>query len=245
MNPVQVFERLLSVNKSAATFLLVGIAVFAAVAIVGTFQIDRDTAFLTAAYIVGFSAFVYVLTLIVNHPMLKLVLGWFVTLFFICVVLVVSVSAVMPDRSPFAPTYCLVRFWEPCSAVAVRISSVSTPAITTSAAPTENGQEAVQKSDYQVFVQFAGLLQRQNVMAMMQGVAQQGWDVQGTDRGGERTGAAAGYNEVRYNEADREAAAALAKAVQDSGIVTEPIKVKQMPRGVLPAKTLEVWISKT
>lgn len=63
------------------------------------------------------------------------------------------------------------------------------------------------------------------------------------DRGGERTPAAAGQNEVRYSAPGDEAAAKdLARLVQASAIVSDQIKVRR--EGSLAAKNLEVWISR-
>jgi hypothetical protein len=74
-----------------------------------------------------------------------------------------------------------------------------------------------------VFVQFADL-QRGNVRPMMESLHKAGWNVQGVERGGERTKAAARQNEIRYgNDADAPAARALADMVQETKIVSYPI----------------------
>ncbi|MEA2819477.1 MAG: hypothetical protein QOJ86_1481 [Bradyrhizobium sp.] len=98
-------------------------------------------------------------------------------------------------------------------------------------------------ADFKVFVQFAGLLRREDVVALSQKLASAGWNVQGRDRGGERTTAAAGYNEVRYSSADSEnAARALARAVQEANLVSKPIGVAR--NDSIPPRDLEVWISR-
>jgi hypothetical protein len=64
-----------------------------------------------------------------------------------------------------------------------------------------------------IFVQFAGAVPRETVAEVSMALVEAGWNIQGADRGGERTGVAAGLNEVRYFRAeDREAAYRLAQA---------------------------------
>jgi hypothetical protein len=77
----------------------------------------------------------------------------------------------------------------------------------------------IRPGDYKVFVQFAGVLRRDDVRDMMKNLHDVGWNVLGIDGGGQRTSAAAGYNEIRYGDSgDASAAQALAKAVQTTNI---------------------------
>jgi TIR domain len=100
----------------------------------------------------------------------------------------------------------------------------------------------IKPADYQVFVQFAGVIQRDDVIAMSHKLSEKGWRVQGADRGGERTGSAAGYNEVRYSPGDEAAAKALARLIQEANLVPNTIAVT--PASGIDANTLEVWISR-
>lgn len=103
--------------------------------------------------------------------------------------------------------------------------------------------KTIPASDYQVFVQFAGTVTREDVRAMMRKLSQVGWKVQGIEGGGERTSAAAGLQEVRYSDTgDAAAAKALAQAVQASSLVSRPI-IPKLSTGVAKG-TLEVWISR-
>jgi MinD-like ATPase involved in chromosome partitioning or flagellar assembly len=100
----------------------------------------------------------------------------------------------------------------------------------------------IKPGNYRVFVQFAGVLRREDVRTMMESLHKAGWNVQGVEGGGERTTAAAGQNEIRYgNEADASAAQALADVVQGTRIVSKKISIKHNPN--LETGTLEVWIS--
>jgi hypothetical protein len=65
----------------------------------------------------------------------------------------------------------------------------------------------IERRSYRVFVQFAGALQRENMIAFARGLRDQGWNVQGADQGGERTASAAGINVIRHGSTDDAAAA--------------------------------------
>ncbi|WP_143278683.1 hypothetical protein [Bradyrhizobium sp. Y36] len=101
----------------------------------------------------------------------------------------------------------------------------------------------IQAANYRVFVQFAGVITRDEMRVMMRKLGDVGWNVQGAELGGERTPAAAGLQEVRFSDAVDEAAArVLAQAVQASSIVSRPV-VAKLSSGV-PKGALEVWISR-
>ena len=101
----------------------------------------------------------------------------------------------------------------------------------------------VRPGDYQVFVQFAGILKRDDVRSMMETLRDFGWNVQGVSGGGERTSKAAGYLEIRYGaKDDLPAAQSLAAAVQVSDLTSRAIIPKQ--NSAIGKGKLEVWISK-
>jgi len=95
--------------------------------------------------------------------------------------------------------------------------------------------------DQKVVVQFAGLLTRDSVREMMLALRAQGWDMQGAEAGGERTGAAAGYNEVRYSGSSKAAAEQLAAELQKVNLTGKPIVAVE--NASIAADTLEVWLS--
>ena len=107
----------------------------------------------------------------------------------------------------------------------------------------EASPSAVRPGDYKVKVQFAGTLQRDEVRNMMKTLRAAGWGVEGVEGGGERTGAAATYDEIRYGDnGDTVASQALAKAVQSTGIVARQIVTKF--NAAIMSGTLEVCVSK-
>jgi hypothetical protein len=121
----------------------------------------------------------------------------------------------------------------------------SSPGSVSEAVPAPNPVPATKivNSEYQVFTQFAGSLQREQVRSMMQALAKENWNMQGVTGGGERTPAAAGVNEIRYTAVEDKAAAdELAKSVQKSGLTSRSV-ISSFAFGIRP-KTLEIWISK-
>jgi cell division septation protein DedD len=118
-----------------------------------------------------------------------------------------------------------------------------TPTPTPAPTPTPQPSTPNHRSEYQVFMQFAGSLQRDQVRSLMRNLASSGWNMQGVDGGGERTPNAAGINEVRYGAAEDQAAAIeLARMVQGSGLNARSVTWSYTT--VVPPKTLEIWISK-
>jgi hypothetical protein len=140
---------------------------------------------------------------------------------------------------------CAVYFWEPCRATADNFAKqLTSPTAASLQGPVQLvAPSTIKPGNYRVFVQFAGVLQRGDVRTMMESLHKAGWNVQGVEGGGQRTTAAAGQNEIRYNnDADAPAAQALADMVQATKIVSKPISVKQNPK--IEKGTLEVWISR-
>lgn len=91
-----------------------------------------------------------------------------------------------------------------------------------------------------VYIQFAGLIDRAQIVALNGALKQAGWKVAGPS--GERTGNAAGFNEVRYSsDANRAAAEALAKAVTTAGVGNRPVTIRKM--SMIGGSTLELWLS--
>lgn len=98
-----------------------------------------------------------------------------------------------------------------------------------------------------VFTQFAGSLQRERIVALAQALSDQGWEMQGADRGGERTAAAAGINEVRFfYPEDRQYAEALAKSIIGIADWVPEMRVVDLSgAGYQPVRgQLEIWTSR-
>lgn len=98
-------------------------------------------------------------------------------------------------------------------------------------------------ADYRVWVQFAGTLQRSEMIDFGKRIKQQWPNAPGAERGGERTGVAAGLREVRYGSPEElPAALRLTADIEATGLVTSMNPPKQV-RGI-PSRSLEIWVSR-
>ena len=111
------------------------------------------------------------------------------------------------------------------------------------AAASESGKvtlsAALEGASQQVYIQFAGNVQRSEIIALNQALRQAGWNMQGAS--GDRIAAATGLNEVRFfGEADRLAAEVLGASLSQAW--GKPVRARQLE--IIRAGTLEVWISR-
>lgn len=90
-----------------------------------------------------------------------------------------------------------------------------------------------------VYIQFAGSVERSEIVDLNQALRHSAWNVQGAS--GERIATAMGLNEVRYSgDTDRDAAGKLAASL--SKVWGKEVKARQL--SIIKAGTLEVWISR-
>jgi len=98
-----------------------------------------------------------------------------------------------------------------------------------------------------VFLQFAGSIPRDKVIELASELSGLGWNMQGRDRGGERTPAAAGFNEIRYfKPEDKDLATQLALDVMSkANWVSRNVEIRLIPLSSATAQTdqIEIWIS--
>ncbi len=90
-----------------------------------------------------------------------------------------------------------------------------------------------------VYIQFAGSLTREQIVALNASLRRNGWNTQ--SRSGERIPRAAGLNEVRYAGDNAAAAQQLADAINVAQITAARVVAKPVP--VVGPRNLEVWIS--
>ncbi|MET1111849.1 MAG: hypothetical protein ABWX67_10030 [Allosphingosinicella sp.] len=248
-SPIDALSQLLRLNKGAATILVAGLGVFAVVAIATTWVAvgDLQTVGLMAIYIVGFGVVLIILANILQNPVFSFILGGFVTFFIVAIALAFFVSAVFRTQGIINPTYCLVEFWKPCA-----LSEAATLARNPSAAdaaaiqPAEvraasNAVVGVKPQNYRVYVQFAGLIVREDIVNLSRALLSAGWRIESPR--GERTSAAHGLNEIRYGRPeDEQAALALAKAVSAAEVGSRPLDIQLTP--AVGDGPLEVWVSR-
>jgi len=236
MDVWQVLKSYARQHPQAAAILMGAVACFAAVAAVKSFGIDLEASMPSVLYIIGIGVLLLIVVSILNDKMIMTFIRWFIVLSGLVWLAVFIAHKVEPGSTKLA---CAAFFWQPCRTTADRIADSANPP---SPQPvdiprTENA------SSYQVFVQFAGILKRDDVRTVMRRLSDSGWRVQGVDGGGERTAIAAGFAEVRYAErGDEPIAKALAEAVQTTNLLSKPLKATEN-RNVKKG-TLEVWVSR-
>lgn len=243
---------------------------FAAISIVGAYNIDSETAIRVGGFLFAFAVAATVLSVVVSDLRLRAVLGWFLVAMFITWSVVLSIS-ILFQPGPFPPVYCLIAVGESCPDVGERIArsqTRGTPVVpvpgvgveSTGLAPADQDDGAgvlpdntttittasVEAGDaalpkQMVFVQWGGVITRESVRAMMQALAAQGWNMQGVDGGGERTEKAFGYNEVRYAPGAKADAERLAAELQRFNLTGKPIVAVES--SAVDAGALEVWLS--
>jgi uncharacterized membrane protein YuzA (DUF378 family) len=249
MNPLQIVNDFGKTNPQAAALLLGAIACFAAVAAVGTLGINLQSEIPSVLYVIGIGVLLSVVTTIVGDKLIMVALKWFVVGIAALWVALFIVQLIYPESQRIA---CAVHFWAPCQFTADKVAEItadkvaestgSTPAVP-AALPEIPPNPGFRPDNYKVFVQFAGVITRDSVKTGMRKLGDKGWKVQGANLGGERTVAAAGYNEVRYpTENDRQAAQALANQV--ANLTSHDIKVGPTPTTSVAKGSLEVWISR-
>lgn len=109
------------------------------------------------------------------------------------------------------------------------------------------GKETVEpgsdNGDYQLWIQFAGSLQRQQMIDFGARIMTQWPNMPGANRGGERTALAAGVREVRYGSPeDLPAALRLTADIDTTGLVASMNSPKRV-KGI-PPRSLEIWVSR-
>lgn len=107
--------------------------------------------------------------------------------------------------------------------------------------PSPNTQ--VDPNQYHVWIQFAGSIKREEMIAFGQKINSTWPNIPGADRGGERTRLADGRNEVRYGPlSDKKAAEKLTEDIVNTGFfgpMNQPKQNSQIPSG-----SLEIWVSR-
>ena len=244
--PVKFFMTPGNLNKPVAVFLFGGWLALAIVAAI--YKEDLGISFQ------GLLVLLVVLSLVVGAlailPRLaNLLLGWLLVLLFAAwlTVVVVQVATSSLYAPPLATVNCLLGpLGSECnSALSINAKTSAIAPLPPVMAPPARTPDL---SKAKVFVQFAGFV-REDVVAISTALANDGWNVQGANQGGERLSAAAGLHEVRFfHSEDAGLANALASAVSAKMAGSREIVVKDLSNLSIAAKVppgqFEIWISK-
>jgi hypothetical protein len=270
-NPVEILKLLVEVDKNAASALVAGLAVAAIVPIVRYWEIDNTTSLIIVAFVLGSGVALRVIVLLFSSDPAfrphRVFLGWLLIAVITLPILTMFTSAVMGSASPFRPVYCQAQFWRNCDDVEEELTNARRarlqeithafpnliqPASAAPAAPLSFANSAVMRiqatpsdlrHNHKVLIQFAGLIDRQRMLSFSGELARKGWQVSVPQNGGLRTQKAAGFNEIRYSDAqDERAAKLLSDDVNGVSPGGQPSVVRRSPG--IEAGTLQVWISR-
>jgi hypothetical protein len=243
MDPLTILNRLLDTKSVYSTVILIGLSVLAAAAIAaGWFDGNLQTAVYISLYILGFSVMAIVISSLIGSKILRLIMGYLLVAFIFIILGIFTYSAAVADPHPFKPAPCLVRFWAECELIKDQLvagETKSVPIQTTGAVSAASDQTDIQRGEYTVYVQFAGY-SRETIVSLADHLANLGWRVPSSDKGGERLSIAAGLAQVRYSSSEnRPAANALAADIRATGVNEQVLAVENPDIG---ADHLEVWI---
>lgn len=189
---------------------------------------------------------------VVDGSILPRIIVWYFTSLFLLTVSAFWVQAILRTPAPFlVEARCFVDLWsQGCplgTPMAQKVELVP---------PLNSKSQQGQPLDtpYQpdkrnrVFVQFAGVLSRQEVREVSLKLENEGWNVQGTERGGERTAQAVGIDQVRYfHNEDEDLAKHLATKYNElaswSGFDQLAVAFVAGHESRVPGGHLEVWTS--
>ncbi|WP_179363935.1 hypothetical protein [Rhizobium sophoriradicis] len=178
-----------------------------------------------------------------NNELMMTVLSWFVFSLGLLWVLLFIIYKIIPMPATLSQQIsCAVWFLKDCKTVVDTDTQATGPAPPDASVLPSRQSVDIQPAKYEVYVQFAGVLARDSVRAMMRKLGEQGWNVQGAEGGGQRTSDATGTSEVRYAAGDKAAAEALAAAVQESHLSSRAVNAIQ--NSSVEKSKLEVWISR-
>lgn len=251
-------ETSLGINPQATRIAVGGFVVMAlAVGLVQLVDDDTLTFWRLLAAQVALMVFMLVIT---QLPLLaRRLLAWVVALCFAFTMIAATVQSVTENRfrPPLALASCIISFYfaESCQSSPANVSSMGPGLIGAAFAqdatdpvvvPALTGAAlAAAQERARLFIQFAGY-KRGDVVELAMMLAEAGWKVEGSDRGGERVTTAAGLNEVRYfNPADAALAAALVDVLQSAqpGKAVTVQDLSASGYGKAEPGLLEVWVS--
>lgn len=256
LNPLVVIDTAFRINP-AATRIAVGGGVVVMLAIAlkeasgdqGTGDISSTLLPLLGTVLVSS----IIILLLQNLPAMVLRVGSTAIVLLLVIYLgAIFLQAITGNGIPqFAPAHCIASFGlsKECRitspAAAGSIPGATAVAVSVPQASSTVAAEISIPRELTVFIQFAGFT-RERVVSLAQSLRGDGWNVPAAERGGERLGAAAGLNEIRYFHADDEAVARkLASSV--ASFLKRPVQVKSLSgttySNASPGKHLEVWIS--
>jgi hypothetical protein len=257
--PTWSLAKFAKLNKPATVFVAGAAAVFVPIAALIQFKFGLLTLIPYATVVIFIAILVTVFTRrgAVSGP--ALVLQWFTVVAFMAFCL--GVVYVFLTNKP-APLPCLaspssqecglakgalekaVVSKNPESEVAddQQLDQKSLPAVQPPAPPPTQqlAEETAEFASLPVYIQFSGY-RRPQIVTMASRLSENGWAIQGADRGGQRLVEAKNFNEIRYREANLRAAQLLADQINSQQFLKNSVKLTQT--NLVKEDTLELWVS--
>jgi len=184
---------------------------------------------------------------VIDGSILPRVIVWYFTSLLLLTVSLFWVQAIIRTPAPFlVEARCFVDLWSQGCPLGISVAQkvqIAPPPDATQ----QSGSEPDKRN--KVYVQFAGALLRENVIKVSMKLLKEGWNVQGAERGGERTAQAVGIDQVRYfHSEDQDIAKRLATRYNElasswPGFDQLSVAFVAGYESRVPVGQLEVWTS--
>jgi hypothetical protein len=263
MNPIDIIVRLLKVSPKVGVFVLAGIGVFAAGAIVLSFGSNPADLTNVAIYIVIFAALVTVLAFILNDGLMRTVICWIVIgAFGGWVIGLFDAALQVSGKLPRLPCYITmpIELPEVCEArLAPAITEIGANRETRHLPGVGAGPERLWFAQVdevlpappdlpdgsRVFVHVTSEIPSDTAITLTTGLAGLNWPVVDPETGGETVKEGPAQNEVRFfHVEDQENAVALAQSLHGLD-PSQRVTVRDFTRlgSFTKRGLLEVWLS--
>lgn len=266
MSPIEILSRLFKVSPKIAAFILAGMGIFAAAAIVLSLGSDINDLSVVAIYIVAFATIATVFALILNDGLMRATICWiFIGAFGGWTVGLFDAALQISNRLPSLPCYirmpvelpevCEARFTENLTVIGqqqdagLHLPDTNGPELLWFAqtdpvwppAPADR----MLAEDITIFIQFTPNIPRDQVVDLAANLGVLNWEIEGAPLGGEEVANGPKQNEVRFfHKQDSTAAVALAESLYALS-PDAPIAVRDFTRlgNYTPNGQLEIWIN--
>lgn len=241
-SPVDTLKEYAVSHPREFSVLASAVAVTATIVMIIQYGITPESALSYLVYIFGVAFALAIVTFILNSAVLLQLFAYFFSALFAGWILCSIASSVWPENDALR---CIRYVLTDCRTITDRAAKAEAEArprpgpVPQVLPPPPPG---IDPSRFRVFVQFAGAIARDDVRRLMSALGAIGWNVQGADKGGERTPKAAGLSVVRYPDSSSAAAARQLAAEVDKVRLGRPGVGTELNSAVAPG-TLEVWIS--
>ncbi|WP_157033224.1 hypothetical protein [Loktanella sp. S4079] len=267
MSPIQILSRLFKVSPKIAAFILAGLAVFAAAAIVLSFGSNIADLQVVAIYILVLAAVATVVAFILNDGLMRATICWIcITAFGGWTIGLFDSALQISGRLPALPCYIRLPVTHPDECLAQLAPTVAEfgteqqeaqrlPSLQGSperlwfaqATPAPNYKKAdpALVSDTQIFVHFGDNVAQKDIETLADNLIALDWRIPDGNARGEQVENTPQRNEVRYfHPQDSDAAIALAETLYALSPDT-PISVRDFSRlgSYVPNGQFEIWVN--